>query len=139
MGKEKSTKKDRICFIGHDSDTVEFFKVFLEGDGYEVLSLVVGQADSAHVSDFCPDLVILDLYLYSDLDLSFYRSSEYQLLQQLRSCKETTRIPLIVVLTLERFAKDLERVLDEDIREVVVKPLDMNKFLAKVRKVVSSK
>lgn len=84
--------------------------------GYQVLSLEAGSGFFAALTDFQPDLVLLDLRL-PDID-------GYTLLEQMRQIPECQVIPVIVV-SGRAFNADQQRALNLGARRYFVKPVNL--------------
>lgn len=125
-----------ILIIDDDADYRAALRALLEGEGYEVLEAESGAAGLALATTHTPSLIVLDVMMG-------YLSEGYSIIQALRcssECAAAHDIPVIMASTIEADPATLyswmadTRAITPD--EYMVKPLDIPKFLAAVRRLL---
>lgn len=80
------------------------------------------------IKQYAPDLVILDF--------APGRDENWRLLNRLRAGPDTSSIPVLAITTLEPLLQ--ESVKSINVRDVLIRPFDLNVLLETVRKILSS-
>lgn len=78
----------RILIVDDDADMLFSIKIFLELKGYEVTTSPHGEDAVNHVVDFCPHIILLDVYLRG--------SNGVEICNRLKSSSLTRHIPIIM-------------------------------------------
>ena len=91
--KKKKTKiKTKVLVVEDDSLLLQVLIEGLKSEGFEVVGEENGLKAVSHIEKFMPDVILLDLIL-PGLD-------GFAILKELKSNKETDKIPVIVVSNL---------------------------------------
>lgn len=115
----------KVLVIDDDPDFVKMISMRLTASGYEVVTAGDGKKGLSQVIMSDPDLIILDSLMPV--------MNGFQFMQKYEESERMRKIPVIVVSEKESvrdFFKDML------IKDFIVKPLDMDVFLAKVGKLV---
>jgi DNA-binding response OmpR family regulator len=115
--------KERILVIDDDADVVQFVRISLEREGYEVTTALEGAAGLRAALDSPPDLVLLDI-LMPDLD-------GLEVLNRLRVNPTITSVP-VVLLTARADSRDRVRGLELGADDYITKPFDIEELVARV-------
>lgn len=78
----------RILIVDDDADTLTSIKMFLELNDYEVFTSSGGEGALSHVVDYCPHVILLDVYLKE--------SNGVEICNRLKSSSLTRHIPIIM-------------------------------------------
>jgi DNA-binding response OmpR family regulator len=114
---------ERILVIDDDADVVQFVRMSLAREGYEVVTAQEGAAGLRLAVATPPDLVLLDI-LMPDID-------GLELLSRLRVNPATTNVP-VVLLTARADAHDRVRGLELGADDYITKPFDIEELVARV-------
>jgi DNA-binding response OmpR family regulator len=114
---------ERILVIDDDADVVQFVRLSLAREGYEVVTALDGAAGLRLALETPPDLVLLDI-LMPDID-------GLELLSRLRVNPATTNVP-VVLLTARADAHDRVRGLELGADDYITKPFDIEELVARV-------
>jgi len=116
--------KTRAMVVDDDINICELLRLYLEKEGYEVLTVYNGKKAIEAFSDFTPNIVILDVML-PDAD-------GWQVLTEIR---KISNIPIIMLTAKgETFDKVLGLELGAD--DYMVKPFDTKELVARVKAVL---
>ncbi|MBI2451315.1 MAG: response regulator [Parcubacteria group bacterium] len=86
-------KKKKILFIEDEATLQKAIGTFLEAEGYEIISVLDGEAGIARANKDMPDLILLDLILP--------KKDGFEVLAELKTNEATKKIPVIVLTNLE--------------------------------------
>ena len=114
-----------VVVINDEQDLLVLFRELLEGEGYRVSTLTYPTADLADLQILAPDLVILDM-LFGGEDRG------WQFLQHLRLTRATAELPVLVCTAAVRLVRDAQDYLANMGIGVILKPFDIDPFLAEV-------
>jgi len=114
----------RILVVDDDAKTVELVKLYLDRDGYQVLTAYNGLEALRLARDSCPDLIVLDLML-PDVDG----------IEICRILRRESEVP-IIMLTARTTDQDKLAGLDLGADDYVTKPFSPKELLARVRAVL---
>ncbi len=114
-----------VVVINDEQDLLVLFRELLEGEGYRVSTLTYPTADLADLQILAPDLVILDM-LFGGEDRG------WQFLQHLRLTRATAQLPVLVCTGAVRLVRDAQDYLMSMGIGVILKPFDIDPFLAEV-------
>jgi CheY-like chemotaxis protein len=129
-------KPRRVVLVDDEADVTVFLQTALEDAGYTALAASSPAEGFALIKSEKPDLVCLDILMPEESGFSLY--------QRIRSDPELTGIPVLITTGLSP-GKDLRNIdyllLPDGSRlpepdGFVEKPIDIGRFLAKVRKVL---
>jgi DNA-binding response OmpR family regulator len=113
-----------ILMVDDDQKTVDLMRLYLEKDGYRVLSAYDGLQAISMAREKHPDLVILDLML-----------PKIDGLEVCRILRDESRVP-IIMLTAKTTENDKLTGLDLGADDYVTKPFSPRELLARVRAVL---
>jgi len=119
----------RILVVDDDDDVLETIQVILEIGGYDVEPLNDAQLVFERISDFCPDLILLDVVL-GKIDGRIICS-------QIKSHEQTMHIPILMMSGLYdlKEVKEMECAPDD----FMSKPFKMDTLLEKIESLVNKK
>jgi two-component system, OmpR family, alkaline phosphatase synthesis response regulator PhoP len=119
--------RQKVLIIEDDADIRELIKFNLEQDGYVVEEAATGAEGLERIKRRHPDLVLLDLMLPGMPGLEICRV--------LRSTKETTGLPILIV-TAKGTEVDKVLGLEMGADDYVVKPFSPRELIARVKAVL---
>jgi len=114
----------KVMIVDDDVKTVELVKLYLDRDGYQVLTAYNGLEALRLARESCPDLIVLDLML-PDVD-GF---------EVCRTLRRESDIP-IIMLTARTTDQDKLAGLDLGADDYVTKPFSPKELMARVRAVL---
>lgn len=116
--------KTRVLVIDDDVNICELIRLYLEKDGYEVMTVYNGKKGLECFSDFAPNLVVLDIMLPG--------ADGWQVCREIR---KISNIPIIMLTAKgETFDKVLGLELGAD--DYMVKPFEPKELVARVKAVL---
>jgi diguanylate cyclase (GGDEF)-like protein len=118
---------ERILVVDDDPDILQFVRLNLELDGFEVDIAGGGREALERAGDAPPDLMLLDVMMPEIDGLT--------VLRRLRSDPSTSSIP-VIVLTARSLAEDRVKGLDLGADDYITKPFDLEELIARVRTVL---
>ena len=121
----------KILLIEDEVLSVKMYRTYLEAEGHQVMSADNGEKGLKMVSEFQPDLIVLDIMMpkISGLDL----------LTQFRQNPKSKNIPVIVLSNLQEPEKAKEA-LNLGAKEFLVKAkVDPKEVIAKIKQHLGSK
>ena len=116
-----------VVVINDEQDMLNLFRDLLEEEGYRVSTLTYPVADLGDLQILAPDLIVLDM-LFGGEDRG------WQFLQQLRLNRTMAGMPIIVCTAAVRLIREVQDYLTGMGIGVVLKPFDIDPFLAEVRR-----
>ena len=129
--------KNLILVVDDEPDVVTYLTTFLENNGYATVSATDGNEAMTRVKDKKPDLITLDISMPEKSGVKFYR--------EIKGDPELADIPVLVITAVTGFggsSEDYEKFLSS--RKQVPppdgffgKPLEMDKLLAEVKKLLA--
>jgi two-component system OmpR family response regulator len=122
--KKEMPSKTRILVVDDDINICELIRLYLEKEGFEVLTIYNGRKGIEAFSEYTPSLVILDIML-----------PEADGWQVCREIRKVSNIPIIMLTAKgETFDKVLGLELGAD--DYIVKPFDPKELVARVKAVL---
>lgn len=115
-----------VVVINDEQDMLSLFRDLLEGEGYQVSTLTYPTAEISDLLVLAPDLVVVDM-LFGGEDRG------WQFVQRLRLDRQAARVPVVVCTAAVRLVRDVQEYLARMDIGVVLKPFDIDPFLAEVR------
>ena len=116
-----------VVVINDEQDMLSLFRDILEAEGYLVSTLTYPTAEVSDLLVLAPDLVIVDM-LFGGEDRG------WQFVQRLRLDRDAARVPVIICTAAVRLVRDVQDYLARMGIGVVLKPFDIDPFLAEVRR-----
>lgn len=124
LGALNFRKMQRILAVDDDRDILEILQLILEDKGYEVETLADGGHLFEKISQYKPDLIILDIML-GNLD-------GRKLCHELKSHAETRDIPVILLSASHTVYGNLHKNGNPD--DFIAKPFDIDVLLNSVER-----
>ena len=118
---------ERILVVDDDPDILQFVRLNLELDGFDVELAGGGREALDRAAASPPDLMLLDVMMPEIDGLT--------VLRRLRSDPGTSSIP-VIVLTARSLAEDRVKGLDLGADDYITKPFDLEELIARVRTVL---
>lgn len=118
---------ERILVVDDDPDILEFVRMNLELDGFEVELAAGGREALEKAVANPPDLMLLDVMMPEMDGLT--------VLRRMRADPPTANIP-VIVLTARSLAEDRVKGLDLGADDYITKPFDLEELMARVRTVL---
>ena len=118
---------ERILVVDDDPDILQFVRLNLELDGFQVDLAGGGKEALERAAESPPDLMLLDVMMPEIDGLT--------VLRRLRSDPGTSSIP-VIVLTARSLAEDRVKGLDLGADDYITKPFDLEELIARVRTVL---
>ncbi len=118
---------ERILVVDDDPDILQFVRLNLELDGFEVDLAGGGKQALEQAAATPPDLMLLDIMMPEIDGLT--------VLRRLRNDPSTSSIP-VIVLTARSLAEDRVKGLDLGADDYITKPFDLEELIARVRTVL---
>jgi DNA-binding response OmpR family regulator len=114
----------RILIADDEPNIVMALEFLMQHDGYEVRTVADGEAAVAAITEFQPDLVLLDLMMP--------RRNGYEVCQWIRATPALARTK-VVMLTAKGRDVDVEKGIGVGADAYVTKPFATKELVAKVR------
>ncbi|MCX6764654.1 MAG: response regulator [Candidatus Nealsonbacteria bacterium] len=116
----------KILFIEDESALQKTFRVFIEQEGYKMVSALDGESGFNLAKLEKPDLILLDLILP--------RLNGFEVLEKLKEDYETKEIPVIILTNLEN-PDDINKALELGAKTYLVKSnYTLSELVEKVKK-----
>ncbi|ABK45880.1 PAS/PAC sensor hybrid histidine kinase [Magnetococcus marinus MC-1] len=120
--------RPRILIVDDDQDIRTLIKTYLNIlEDCEFFEAWDGQTAYTNMVELRPDLVLCDVYMPL--------MDGFQLLKKVRSTTDIQKIPIIMI-TSDRALETQERLLRKGAYDVIVKPLNGDELLTRVRRIV---
>ena len=113
----------RILILDDDQDILDVVSYLLTDSGFEVQTLATGEEVFAAISQFNPDLVLMDVML-ANLDGRVICSN-------LKANENTLHIPVILISGTHDLARSLDQIGAPN--DFIPKPFDIDVLLSKVK------
>lgn len=134
MSLEKSATQ-KVLIVDNDQASIKAIATFLNLSGYKTLEASDGEEAVGLVHKDRPDLILLDLNFPPDNNGVAWDG--YGIMEWLRGAKESRTIP-VITMTGVPDTLDMERNLDLGAVGFLFKPLDYDKLLRLVRRVLGA-
>lgn len=116
----------KILFIEDESALQKTFRVFIEQEGYQMVSALDGESGFNLAKMEKPDLILLDLILP--------KLHGFEVLEKLKEDYETKEIPVIILTNLEN-PNDINKALELGAKTYLVKSnYTLSELVEKVKK-----
>jgi DNA-binding response OmpR family regulator len=116
-----------VVVINDEEDMLSLFRDLLEAEGYRVSTLTYPTADLSDLLVLAPSLIVLDM-MFGGEDRGWHY------LQRLRLDRTAAQVPIVVCTAAVRLVRDVRDYLEQMGVGVVLKPFDIDPFLAEVRR-----
>ncbi len=118
----------KIFIVDDEPDILDFCKLVLETEGYDVRSATNGLELIKELPNFMPDLILLDIMM-PDMD-------GWEVLRMLQNDDRYETIP-IAMLTAKTQAKDKILGIQEGAMDYITKPFDPDELVERIEKIFS--
>jgi CheY-like chemotaxis protein/tRNA A-37 threonylcarbamoyl transferase component Bud32 len=118
----------KILIVEDDRETQEMYMEYLVKDAYQILTANNGEEGLQKIKKFTPDLVIMDM--------AMPQCSGREMLSKLRHVNK--EVPIIIVSGKKGMKEDPEIKLCPQVRDFLVKPVDLPKLRAKIHEIFGS-
>ena len=118
---------DKIIVVDDELDILDFVQISLEADGFEVITASSGKEALAKIKQELPDLILLDLMMP--------QMDGYEVMNILKSDKQTSNIPVIMLTALTQ-VDDKVKGLSIGAYDYITKPFDLKELTARVNAVL---
>lgn len=123
-------KKNKILIVDDAIDTVELLRKRFQAEGYDTVEAYNGEEGLQKVSEYNPDLVVLDIMMP--------KIDGYEVCQRLKADENTKYIP-VLMLTAKGDVEHKVKGLDIGADDYLSKPFDYKELSARVRSLLTSK
>ncbi len=120
----------RILIADDNPQGVELLEAYLDELGAEVKTAGDGEATLKLVSEWKPDLLLLDIMMP--------RMSGFEVCKRLRSNPETKRLGILMVTALDQ-PVDIERAVEAGTDDFLTKPINKSELIRRVKALLKSK
>lgn len=118
----------KILFIEDEAALQEAFGGFLKQAGYKVLNALDGEIGLRLAKTEKPDLILLDIVLP--------KYNGFEVLEKLKSEKETENIPVIVLTNMEKM-EDINKAIELGAKTYLVKTqYELKEVIDKIKKII---
>ncbi len=126
-----SPAEKKVMVVDDDYLTCKMLKTVLENRGFQAAAVMDGGEALAHIQDYSPDLVILDLMLPNHGGL--------EILRGMQECGQR-KIPVIIMTgrQVDQEMRDMLK-LEGNVLGVIVKPFRHDRFMKAVHHVLGTK
>jgi len=122
-------KRKRVLII-EDTDSVQMMvKWWITNDGFDVDVVSDGREALERVSSVSPDLIVLDVMMPG--------LNGYAVCRKLRELEQTKKTPIIIITALQA-SMDSDEAKRSGANEVMIKPLNKDDFIRKIRTYLGS-
>ena len=126
----ENTSKQKILVVEDNKDNIDLLVYFLKPQGYEIAYVKDGLSALDKVSEFEPDIILLDIMLP--------KMSGYEVCEHLKKDDKTKFIP-IIMLTALKDLQDKVKALEKGADDFLTKPFENVELLARVRSLLRLK
>jgi CheY-like chemotaxis protein len=119
----------RVLIADDNPQGVELLEAYLSGMGYETATAVDGDETLRKVSEWRPDLILLDIMMP--------KISGFEVCKRLRANPATREIGIVMITALDQ-PSDIERAVDAGTDDFLTKPIHKAELLLRVRSVLKS-
>ena len=120
----------RILIADDNPQGAELLEAYLDELGAEVKTAGDGEATLKLVSEWKPDLLLLDIMMP--------RMSGFEVCKRLRSNEETKKLGILMVTALDQHV-DIERAVEAGTDDFLTKPINKNELIRSVKSLLKSK
>lgn len=118
-------RRARVLVVDDEPAMINFVRVVLGRDGYEILKASDGREALEMIARECPDLVLLDLMM-PEMD-------GYQVLQELRASPDFRELP-VIMFTAKTGEEDIVRSFAGGVTDYIDKPVAASVLRSRVRR-----
>lgn len=119
-----------VLIVDDNKNNSEIYKIYLESEGYTVLSAENGEQGLTLIKEILPDVILLDIMMPV--------MDGYQMLETLRTDSSTTDIP-VLVLTVRTNTHDVVKAFQMGANDYLKKPFNVDELIARANKLLKLK
>ena len=127
---DSDNRKNRILIVDDNQANCELLEAYLDGIACETAIAQDGQQALEMVSEFQPDLILLDVMMP--------KLSGFEVCQKLKSDPTTSRIMILMVTALNELG-DIERAVDAGTNDFLSKPVNRVELIKRVENMLQFK
>ncbi len=127
---DSDNRKNRILIVDDNQANCELLEAYLDGIACETAIAQDGQQALEMVSEFQPDLILLDVMMP--------KLSGFEVCQKLKSDPTTSRIMILMVTALNELG-DIERAVDAGTNDFLSKPVNRVELIKRVENMLQLK
>ncbi|MDG2186245.1 MAG: response regulator [Mariniblastus sp.] len=127
---DSDNRKNRILIVDDNQANCELLEAYLDGIACETAIAQDGQQALEMVSEFQPDLILLDVMMP--------KLSGFEVCQKLKSEPATSRIMILMVTALNELG-DIERAVDAGTNDFLSKPVNRVELIKRVENMLQLK
>lgn len=128
ISEKQSFLYSRILLVEDHEMSRQLLSDYLNCLGYQVLAIADGAAFFSALSNFQPDLILLDLKI-PNLD-------GYSILQEIQALPSEQQVPIIVV-SAYAFKSDQQRALSLGAKKYIIKPINLSQLREAIQEILS--
>lgn len=125
--RKKQKLNGRILLVEDHEISRQLLSDYLSCLGYQVLAIADGAAFFSALSDFQPDLILLDLKIPN--------FDGYSILQEIQALPIDRQVPIIVV-SAYAFKSDQQRALNLGAKKYIVKPVNLSQLREAIQEIL---
>ncbi len=129
--------KKRILLADDNLVVLKVLSLKLAASGYEVVTVTEVNRVVQQIAIVLPDLVLLDLHYANGPNFGSVEWDGFKMLEWLQRLEQCKTIPIIVV-TADTTPETHERVMSSGANAIFTKPLEFDKLLAKMDKLLTA-
>ncbi len=127
---DSDNRKNRILIVDDNQANCELLEAYLDGIACETAIAQDGQQALEMVSEFQPDLILLDVMMP--------KLSGFEVCKKLKSEPATSRIMILMVTALNELG-DIERAVDAGTNDFLSKPVNRVELIKRVENMLQLK
>jgi len=120
----------KILVVDDDDTILLIFRTYLSKDGHTIETASDGMAGLEKVSEFKPDLILLDI--------NMPRMSGFEVAKRLKEKPETKAIPIFIMTSLKQEA-NIKKGYELGIDEYLTKPTNIEHLKLRIKKFLEKK
>jgi two-component system, OmpR family, alkaline phosphatase synthesis response regulator PhoP len=120
----------RVLIADDNPQGVELLEAYLSGTGYETQIAYDGEETLRKVSDWRPDVILLDIMMP--------KISGFEVCKRLKAKPETANIVVLMVTALDQHS-DIDRAVEAGTDDFMTKPINKAELLLRVKAALKSR
>jgi DNA-binding response OmpR family regulator len=124
------TPTPRVLIADDHPEGVELLEAYLSGTGYETQIAYDGEETLRKVSDWHPDIILLDVMMP--------KISGFEVCKRLRANPKTANIVVLMVTALDQHS-DIDRAVEAGTDDFLTKPINKAELLRRVKAALKSR
>jgi DNA-binding response OmpR family regulator len=127
---QPTTTATRVLIADDNPQGVELLEAYLGDTGYEIATAFDGEETLRKVSDWRPDLVLLDVMMP--------KLSGFEVCKRLKADRATRGLAILMITALDQ-PSDVDRAVDAGTDDFLTKPINQTDLLRRVRALLASR